>query len=132
MGCASDRSDHSGFDPRNRIGLRGLFAHSAPRPFSQYSITQATKSGTARLTVISPDGKYLLFARRENGLESLWLRNVPTASDTQVVAPSAARPSLLCLFLLTLTISISARRETRRDFTMFCIARPFSAERRSS
>ncbi len=72
------------------LGVRGLFLHSAPRPFTQYSITQETTSGTARLTAISPDGKYLLIAKNEKGLDSLWLRNVPTGSDTQVVAPSPA------------------------------------------
>jgi len=70
------------------FGLRSFFVRSAPRPFAQFSITQATNSGTATLATISPDGKYLLFTKRENGLESLWLRNVPTSSDTQVVAPS--------------------------------------------
>ena len=70
------------------FGLRSFFVRSAPRPFAQFSITQATNSGTTTLTAISPDGKYLLFTKRENGLESLWLRNVPTSSDTQVVAPS--------------------------------------------
>ncbi len=70
------------------FGLRSFLVRSAPRPFAQYSIAQATNSGTATLSAISPDGKYLLFTKRENGLESLWLRNVPTSSDTQVVAPS--------------------------------------------
>jgi eukaryotic-like serine/threonine-protein kinase len=70
-------------------GLRGLFARSSPRPFAQFAISQATNSGNATLSAVSPDGKYLLFTRRENGLESLWLRNIPTASDTQIVAPSA-------------------------------------------
>jgi serine/threonine protein kinase len=70
------------------FGLRSFFVRSAPRPFAQFSITQATNSGTATLTAISPDGKYLLFTKRENGLESLWLRNIPTSSDTQVVVPS--------------------------------------------
>jgi len=70
------------------FGLRSFFVRSAPRPFAQFSITQATNSGTATLTTIAPDGKYLLFTKRENGLESLWLRNIPTSSDTQVVAPS--------------------------------------------
>ena len=65
-----------------------MFVRTLPRPFAQYSINQATNSGTASLTAISPDGKYLLFTKRENGTESLWLRNVPTSSDTQVVAPS--------------------------------------------
>ncbi|HEY1421934.1 MAG TPA: protein kinase [Candidatus Acidoferrum sp.] len=70
------------------FGLRSFFARSAPRPFAQFSITQATNSGTATFTAISPDGKYLMFTKRENGLESLWLRNIPTSSDTQVVSPS--------------------------------------------
>src|SRR5260370_26667355 len=69
-------------------GLHSLFSRSVPRPFAQFSITQATNSGTATLSAISPDGKYLLYTKRENGLESLWLRNVPTSSDTQVVPPS--------------------------------------------
>ena len=70
------------------FGLRSVFMRTAPKPFAQFSITQATNSGTATLATISPDGKYLLFTKRENGLESLWLRNIPTSSDTQVVAPS--------------------------------------------
>jgi serine/threonine protein kinase len=72
------------------FSLRSFFVHNVPRPFAQYSIAQATNAGTATLSAISPDGKYLLFTKRENGLESLWLRNVPTSSDTQVVAPSPA------------------------------------------
>ena len=72
------------------FGLRSFFMHSVPRPFTKYSISQATTSGKAMLTAISPDGKYLLIAIRENGLDSLWLRNVPTGSDAQVVAPSPA------------------------------------------
>jgi Tol biopolymer transport system component len=72
------------------FGLRFFFVRSAPRPFAKYSISQATTSGKAMLNAISPDGKYLLIAIRENGLDSLWLRNVPTSSDTQVVAPSPA------------------------------------------
>jgi serine/threonine protein kinase len=70
--------------------LRSFSVHSVPRPFTKYAISQATSSGKAMLTAISPDGKYLLIAIRENGLDSLWLRNVPTGSDTQVVAPSPA------------------------------------------
>ncbi len=72
------------------FGLRSLFLRSASRPFQQYSINQATNSGKAALAAISPDGKYMLVAMRENGLDSLWLRNLPTGSDTQVVAPSPA------------------------------------------
>ena len=35
---------------------------------------------------VSPDGKYILSAVANEGKESLWLRNIPTNSDTQVVA----------------------------------------------
>ena len=70
------------------FGLRSFLVHNSPKPFAQYSITQATNSGTATLVALSPDGKYLLFTKREDGLESLWLRNIPTSSDTQVVQPS--------------------------------------------
>ncbi|MFZ1929182.1 MAG: hypothetical protein WAU50_08605, partial [Candidatus Sulfotelmatobacter sp.] len=38
----------------------------------------------------SPDGKYVLNVQNDNGLQSLWLRNVPTGSDTQIVPPAAA------------------------------------------
>jgi len=69
-------------------GVRGLFSRIVPRPFAQFSITQATNSGNATFSAISPDGKYLLYTKRESGSESLWLRNLPTSSDTQVVAPS--------------------------------------------
>jgi serine/threonine protein kinase len=69
-------------------GVRSLFSRSVPRPFAQFLITRATNSGTTTLAAISPDGKYLLYTKRENGLESLWLRNVPTSSDTQVVPRS--------------------------------------------
>jgi eukaryotic-like serine/threonine-protein kinase len=72
------------------FALRNYFSHKAPRPFQQFSISDMTNSGKASLAAISPDGKYMLIAMSENGLESLWLRNLPTNSDTQVVAPSAA------------------------------------------
>jgi len=37
---------------------------------------------------ISPDGKYLLSEVNDNGMRSLWLRNIPTGSDTQIIPPS--------------------------------------------
>jgi len=72
------------------FGFRSFVAHGGPRAFQQYSISQLTNSGKSALAAISPDGKYILIAMRENGLESLWLRNLPTNSNTQVVAPSDA------------------------------------------
>jgi eukaryotic-like serine/threonine-protein kinase len=70
------------------FGVYSLFYRPKPAPFQNFTINQITNSGEAILTAISPDGKYVLSDLRQSGLESLWLRNIPTASDTQVVAPS--------------------------------------------
>jgi len=72
------------------FGVRSLVMKSKPRPFAEYAITQVTNSGKAATAAISPDGKYLLIVNRDNGQASLWLHNVPTGSDTQVVAPSSS------------------------------------------
>lgn len=69
------------------FGLRAYFVHHRQVPFQSISVTKVTDSGTAVLTAISPDGKYILSMMRENGLASLWLRNVPTNSNTQVQPP---------------------------------------------
>ena len=56
-------------------------------PFEHFSIENLTNNGHVYLAALSPDGKYLLQVRQENGPQSLWLRHVPTMSDTQVVPP---------------------------------------------
>ena len=71
------------------FGVYSLFSRPAPAPFQNFAIAQITNSGKALRTAISPDGKYLLSDISENGLESLWLHNIPTASDTKVIAPSS-------------------------------------------
>ena len=68
-------------------GVYTLLSRSAPAPFQQFSIAQITNSGKATRAAISPDGKYVISSVQEKGLFSLWLRNVPTGSDTQVVPP---------------------------------------------
>ena len=59
-------------------------------PFENFAITQITNSGKSVAAAISPDGKYLLSAVDDNGKQSLWLRNIPTNSDTQAIAPADA------------------------------------------
>jgi hypothetical protein len=65
-------------------------------PFSRLLETriQVTNSNRAVVTAISLDGKYVLTVMDDKGLNSLWLRNVATGSDTQVVAPSATIPNI--------------------------------------
>jgi Tol biopolymer transport system component/predicted Ser/Thr protein kinase len=72
------------------IGVYTLLHHPVPMPFQNFRVTQITNSGKAARAAISPDGRYVISVMKEGGLESLWLRNVPTGSDTQVIPPSAS------------------------------------------
>lgn len=72
-------------------GIYGLFSRSRPAPFQNFSVSKVTETGKATLVAISPDGKYILNVIDDNGQESLWLRNVPTNSNTQVLAPAEVR-----------------------------------------
>jgi eukaryotic-like serine/threonine-protein kinase len=59
-------------------------------PFETFTITQVTNSGNVRFAAIAPDGKYVLSIVEDGGKMSLWLRNIPTGSNTQVLPPEAA------------------------------------------
>ena len=72
------------------FGVYSLLSRSGPTPFQNFTITQITNTGKAEQAAISPDGKYVLNVQDDNGLQSLWLRNVPTGSDTQIVPPAAS------------------------------------------
>jgi serine/threonine protein kinase len=69
-------------------GVYALFNRKRPVPFENISITKVTETGKAGLVAIAPDGKYILYVVRDAGQESLWLRNLPTNSDTQVIPPA--------------------------------------------
>jgi serine/threonine protein kinase len=70
------------------FGIYSFLSRSRPAPFQNFTITQVTNTGKAREAAISPDGKYILNVQNDNGKQSLWLRNVPTGSDTQVIPPA--------------------------------------------
>jgi len=72
------------------FGVYSLISRRGPTPFQNFTITQITNTGKAQQAAISPDGKYVLNVQNDNGLQSLWLRNIPTGSDTQIVPPAAA------------------------------------------
>jgi serine/threonine protein kinase/Tol biopolymer transport system component len=67
--------------------LRG---RAARVPFETFTITQVTNSGNVRFAAMAPDGKYVLSIVEDGGKMSLWLRNIPTGSNTQVLPPEAA------------------------------------------
>lgn len=62
----------------------------APVPFQNFTITQVTNSGKVLNAAISPDGKYVLSIVEDGGKKSLWLRNIPTGSNTQILPPESA------------------------------------------
>jgi Tol biopolymer transport system component len=72
--------------------LAGVLAYSMfsrkTLPFQNFTVDKVTEGGKSRMAAISPDGKYILNLARDNGLASLWLRNVPTNSNTQVEPPA--------------------------------------------
>ena len=65
-----------------------IFLRKPPAPFQNFTVTKVTDDGMSVSAAISPDGKYILNLVRDNGLASLWLRNVPTNSNTQVQPPA--------------------------------------------
>ncbi len=69
-------------------GVYSMLHRPGAAPFQNFAVTQVTNSGKAALAAISPDGKYILSVLDDSGQQSLWLRNVPTASDTQIIPPS--------------------------------------------
>jgi len=69
-------------------GAYTLVRRPAAAPFQSFSITQLTNTGKVQNAAISPDGRFLLSVQSDNGNESLWLRNIPTGSDTQVLPAS--------------------------------------------
>ena len=50
-------------------------------------ISRLTDSGKASQVAISPDGRYIVYVLRDGGRQSLWVRNVATKSDVQVLPP---------------------------------------------
>jgi len=69
-------------------GIYAFLHRARPVPFQNIAITKVTDTGKAALVAISPDGKYILNVVDNEGEQSLWLRNLPTNSDTQVVTPA--------------------------------------------
>ena len=72
-------------------GVYAFLSRARPVPFQNFSVSKVTETGNATLVAISPDGKYILHVVNDKGQQSLWLRNVPTNSNTQVMPPEAVQ-----------------------------------------
>jgi eukaryotic-like serine/threonine-protein kinase len=51
-------------------------------------LTRISTSGKAANAAISPDGRYVAYVTFEVGQQSLWIRQVPTNSNVQILPPS--------------------------------------------
>ena len=61
---------------------------SAAAPFENMRISRLTNTGRSNGAAISPDGNYVVHVVTEAGRQSLWIRQVATSSNVQIVAPS--------------------------------------------
>ena len=68
-------------------GIYTFLARPKAAPFQNFSVSKVTETGKALRVAISPDGKYILSVLADGAQQSLWLRNIPTGSNTQVVPP---------------------------------------------
>jgi serine/threonine protein kinase len=72
-------------------GVYALFLRSRTVPFQNFTVSKVTETGRVKLVAISPDGKYILSVVDDKAQQSLWLRNVPTNSNTQVMPPETVQ-----------------------------------------
>jgi serine/threonine protein kinase/WD40 repeat protein len=72
-------------------GIFTLVQRNQPVPFEKFTIENVSNNGHIVEAAISPDGKYLLQALEEKGMQSLWLHHIPTETNKEVVEPAATR-----------------------------------------
>jgi len=63
--------------------------------FQSIKLDVLTAHGLARSVAISPDGRYIAYAKDEDGKQSLWLRQTAIAGDTQIVPPGQTKYDFL-------------------------------------
>jgi Tol biopolymer transport system component/DNA-binding winged helix-turn-helix (wHTH) protein len=64
-----------------------LTARASAPPFTDFRITSLTTSGRTADAAISPDGKYVAYVSLDGTRRRLWLRHLPTSSDTSIAGP---------------------------------------------
>jgi serine/threonine protein kinase len=70
------------------FGVYELLHRPSRRPFESMTINRLTSTGNTWAAAMSPDGKYMAMLQRQpDGRDSLWMRHLPTNSNTQIVPP---------------------------------------------
>ena len=66
-----------------------MIRHNKPATsFQAMKITRLTNTGKATRAAISPDGKYVVYVVDDGGQQSLWMSQVATLSQVQIVPPA--------------------------------------------
>jgi Tol biopolymer transport system component/predicted Ser/Thr protein kinase len=66
-------------------------AESVSRPFDSINLTRLTTTGRAGLAAMSRDGRYVAHVTFGEGQQSLWLRQIATTSNVEIVPPAEVR-----------------------------------------
>ena len=74
-----------------RSGSNHAEPSTSSQPFSSVALTRLTTTGTAGLAAISDDGRYVAYVVSEEGKSGLWLRQVATSSNVQIVPRADVR-----------------------------------------
>ena len=72
------------------FGLYRLLQTSPTDGSQTMKLTRLTHIGRVWRAAISPDGKYVAYVSRETGKQSLWVRQVATTANVEIVPPAAA------------------------------------------
>ena len=74
------------------LGAFGIYKLANRPPevgaFQNIHLARLTNSGDVIDVTISPDGKYIVYVRSDRNNQSLWIRQVSTANDKEIVPPS--------------------------------------------
>lgn len=66
-------------------------APPAVRPFDAIKLSRLTTTGSAGMAAMSLDGRYVAHVSIRDGQQSLWLRQIATTSNVEVVPPANVR-----------------------------------------
>ena len=71
------------------IAAAAYLWNARPHSFNlqNMKIVQVTTTGNAGAAALSPDGRYIVYVLREGAQESLWVQQMATGSNVQVLAP---------------------------------------------
>ena len=75
-----------------------LFSNKKQNPATQVEQVRLGIGGNVIEAAISPDGKAVAYVNDEAGMQSIWLRQITTGTDLQVVSPASTKYKGLSFF----------------------------------